>query len=158
MRKEIKGYEGLYEIDEDGTVYTKTRKGTNKNVIRSHDDCHGYLTVQLFKNGVGTRFKIHRLLAETFINNPENKPTVDHIDRDRRNNRLSNLRWATYKEQRENQKSGEKRVIAVKENKKHIFESISECARFINSSPGNVCNVCKGKRKTANGWKIEYEV
>lgn len=111
LRKEIKGYEGLYEIDEDGTVYTKTRKGTNKNVIRSHDDCHGYLTVQLFKNGVGTRFKIHRLLAETFINNPENKPTVDHIDRDRRNNRLSNLRWATNKEQRENQKSGEKELL-----------------------------------------------
>lgn len=90
--KDIKGYEGLYCIDRNGNIYTTTRKGTNQVTISQHDDRRGYLSVQLFKNGVGTRFKVHRLVAETFIPNPENKPTVDHIDRDRTNNNISNLR------------------------------------------------------------------
>lgn len=156
--KEIKGYEGLYYIDEKANIYTTKRKGTNQETISQHDDRRGYFSVQLFKNGVGTRFKVHRLVAEAFIPNPENKPTVDHIDRDRRNNDISNLRWATYIEQRNNQTSGERKVIASKNGVESHYISISECAREIGSNSGNVTAVCKGKRKSANGYKIRYEV
>lgn len=59
----------------------------------------GYCTVAIS----GKRYKVHRLIAEAFIPNPENKPTVDHISRDPRDNRPENLRWATQKEQLHNQ-------------------------------------------------------
>lgn len=156
--KEIKGYEGLYYIDKNATIYTTPRKGTNSVTILQHDDGRGYLQVELFKNGVGRKFKIHRLVAEAFIPNPENKPTVDHIDRDRRNNNISNLRWATYKEQRSNQTSGECKVIASKNGLESHYMSISECARSIGSNSSNVTAVCKGRRNSANGYKIRYEV
>lgn len=156
--KDIKGYEGLYCIDRNGNIYTTTRKGTNQVTISQHDDRRGYLSVQLFKNGVGTRFKVHRLVAETFIPNPENKPTVDHIDRDRTNNNISNLRWATYKEQRINQTSGECKVVASRDGINFHYPSISECAREIGSNSSNVTAVCKGRRKSANGFTIRYEV
>lgn len=155
--KDIDGYEGLYKISNFGRVSTTKRKGTNQDVISQHDDTHGYLQVQLFKDGLGKRYKVHRLLASAFIPNPENKPTVDHIDRNRRNNNLENLRWATYSEQRGNQSSGEKEVIATKDNEERIFTSVSECARFIGASSGNVTACCKGRRNSVCGYSIKYK-
>ena len=64
----------------------------------------GYYAISLSMNGKKSCKRIHRLLAEHYIPNPENKPSVDHINRNRKDNRLENLRWATHKEQRENQK------------------------------------------------------
>lgn len=155
--KDIEGYEGLYKISSLGRVSTTKRKGTNQHVISQHDDRHGYLQVQLFKHGVGKRFKIHRLIAQAFIPNPENKPTVDHINRNRRDNSIGNLRWATYSEQRSNQTSGEKVVVATKDNDNFTFSSVSECARFIGSNSGNVTACCKGKRKSVCGYSIKYK-
>lgn len=155
--KNIDGYEGLYKISNLGRVSTTKRKGTNQEVISQHDDMHGYLQVQLFKDGVGKRFKIHRLIAKAFIPNHENKPTVDHINRNRRDNRIENLRWATHKEQRSNQTSGEKKVVATKDNNTFTFSSVSDCARFIGSNSGNVTACCKGKRKTVCGYNIKYK-
>lgn len=155
--KDIEDYEGLYKISNLGRVSTTKRKGTNQDVISQHDDTHGYLQVQLFKDGVGKRFKVHRLLASAFIPNPENKPTVDHIDRNRRNNNLENLRWATYNEQRSNQSSGEKEVIAIKGTQELTFSSVSECARVIGSNSSNVTSCCKGRRKSVCGYSIKYK-
>lgn len=58
--------------------------------------------VSLCKNGVPTKVYVHRLVSETFIPNPDNKPTVDHVNRNRKDNRVENLRWASQKEQTEN--------------------------------------------------------
>tara|TARA_R110000787_G_scaffold264079_1_gene370012 strand:+ start:28 stop:519 length:492 start_codon:yes stop_codon:yes gene_type:complete len=94
---EIKDFEN-YTIDRDGNVFnTKFDRFLNPSVTKE-----GYLHVGLSKNGKQKRFGIHQLLALTYIPNPENKPTVDHIDINTSNNSLSNLRWATHSEQIEN--------------------------------------------------------
>lgn len=93
-RANIKGYEGLYTIDRKGNVYSFYKN----RVLKPAPTNWGYLTVQLFKNKKGKTFKIHRLVAEAFIPNPENKKCVNHIDGNKLNNAVENLEWATYSE------------------------------------------------------------
>lgn len=87
-------------VREDGMVFNCVRGGHGKKCAWTKGYLHkdGYRTVRI----LGKDYKVHRLLAEAFIPNPENKPTVDHINRIRDDNRLCNLRWATQKEQIEN--------------------------------------------------------
>lgn len=90
----VKGYEGLYLISQNGDIYSLA---TNK-IMSSHYLSNGYKQLRLTKDKVHKHKLVHRLLAEAFIPNPENKPCIDHIDGNPRNNSLSNLRWCTYKE------------------------------------------------------------
>lgn len=96
MRKEIfapiNGYEG-YSIGSLGSVKNKHGK-----FLKASRDKHGYLTVSLCKNGYARQFFVHRLVALAFIGNPENKPTVNHINGDKTDNRVDNLEWATQSE------------------------------------------------------------
>ena len=99
---EIQGYSN-YLIYPDGRVYSKKRKGSKGGFIRPHTDLNGYIFIRLTREGKATSFKVHRLVAVHYIPNRENKNTIDHIDRDKTNNNVENLRWATSKEQRANQ-------------------------------------------------------
>ena len=111
--KEIKGYEGLYEVSSEGRVNSLGRKpgimrpGTSK----------GYLKVGLTKDGIRSMFRVHRLVAEAFIPNPDNKPEVDHINGDRKDNRAENLRWMTHKENNNNPVTLERRSVVSMGNK-----------------------------------------
>ena len=99
MIKDIKGYEGLYYLDVEGNIYSypkKTRKGTRK--LKPVFAGHGYYQVDLCKNKKIKRYLLHRLIAETFLENSENKPQVNHIDGNKLNNKLSNLEWCTRSE------------------------------------------------------------
>lgn len=78
-------------IKENGEVYTKSGK-----LKKTYDNGRGYLIVALSINGKYTSKAIHRLLAEAFIPNPEGLSDVDHIDGNKRNNNLDNLRWCTH--------------------------------------------------------------
>ena len=99
---EIQGFPD-YLIYPDGRVWSKKRKGTKGGFVKSQTDLNGYSYVGLSRDQIRPLKKIHRLVAIHYIPNPENKNTVDHIDRDKKNNNVENLRWATSKEQRANQ-------------------------------------------------------
>jgi len=97
MKKEfrsIKDYEN-YLISTSGEVIN-SEKGFK--TLTQHDNGKGYMGVGLSKNGKTTRFLVHRLVAQSFIPNPENKPCVNHIDENKSNNNLDNLEWATQSE------------------------------------------------------------
>lgn len=97
--KGILGYEGLYFATECGKIITTKRQGSQGGELVQKTDDKGYKRVQLTKNGKQKTFLVHRLIATTYIPNPENKRTVNHKDGNTSNNHTSNLEWATHSEQ-----------------------------------------------------------
>lgn len=94
MWKQIVGYEGLYAVSDAGEV-----KSLRKNrILKLQSNRDGYLLVMLSKNGISKGYLVHRLVAKAFIDNPQNKPEINHIDEDKTNNSVSNLEWCTRSE------------------------------------------------------------
>ena len=91
--KSIKGYEGLYSISNLGRV----RSDRYNRIISSRLKKNGYLEASLNRNNIKIYYKIHRLVAEAFLPNPNNYSVVDHIDGNRSNNNINNLQWTTQK-------------------------------------------------------------
>ena len=133
--KDVKNYEGLYEVSNLGRVkslnYNRTRK---EKILKSGYVC-GYCKVVLWKYGKKKMYTVHRLVAEHFIPNPDNKPCIDHIDGNRSNNRVENLRWCTYKENSNNPitlqrmseaQKGEKHPMYGKHHTEETKKKISE--------------------------------
>lgn len=101
--KDIPEYEGLYQVSNLGRIKSLPRKNNkriiNKEIIKVFTKLpNGYLKVGLSKNGKTKYYFVHRLVAEVFIPNLENKPCVNHKDCNRKNNDVSNLEWVTHKE------------------------------------------------------------
>lgn len=106
--KDIKGFEGHYQISSFGRVKSVSRwRDTHKNsgyitkekIMKQKRGLTGYYSVGICLNAVQTFKTIHRLVAEHFVTNADDKPTVNHIDGDKANNKVSNLEWSTHSEQ-----------------------------------------------------------
>ena len=104
--KDIKGYEGQYQVSNFGNVRSLDRyvihmgnkmfcKGKNIKLTKSNG---GYMVFHFSINGKMKALNVHRLVAEAFIDNPDNKPCVNHLDCNRTNNRIDNLEWCTHSE------------------------------------------------------------
>ena len=97
--KDIEGYDGLYQVSSNGRVKSLNYRKTGKEKILKQTICkNGYSRVLLSKNGIQKLKIVHRLVAEVFIPNPDNKPEIDHINCNRSDNRIENLKWCTRKE------------------------------------------------------------
>lgn len=103
--RDIKGYEGLYQVSDTGEVRSVDRVSTGKRnrmlkgrVLSKTKTSTGYWKVELCKDGKATSSKVHRLVALAFIDNPENKPSINHIDNNPLNNNVCNLEWCTQAE------------------------------------------------------------
>lgn len=118
----------------------------------------GYSYVSLCKDGKKTNCSVHSLVAEAFIPNPENKPTVDHINRNKDDNCRCNLRWATYNEQRYNSNAGrpETPIVAIKGRVRRMFDSQSTCAKELELDKGGINACLRGRQKTHKGYMFRY--
>lgn len=110
--RDISGYEGWYQVSNLGRVkrlkkvhcnHGKVNIVEREHILNASTDRKGYLIVALTNNAKNkVHAKVHRLVANAFIDNPENKPQVDHINRIRNDNRVCNLRWVTNTENQYN--------------------------------------------------------
>ena len=161
--RDIEGYEGLYQISNLGRVRSLNCRGHKGciGILTPRLDGKGYEMVALYKEGKARNTKVHRLVAQAFIPNPNNYPQVNHKDENKTNNDVKNLEWCTneynhnYGTRNERVgKSLSKKVICITTGE--IFNSMREACRKHNISSGSMTECCQGKRKTAGGYKWEY--
>lgn len=145
--KPIPGFPG-YQVSNLGSVYTeRLERNMVLATIRS-----GVLGTTLYVEGKRYQRAVHRLVAIAFINNPENKPQVDHIDGNKQNNKVSNLRWCTNEE---NQGNGSTSKSIQWGN--DIFESIGILSRYIAAQRGSKPDTVKKELKAIRyGEKVLY--
>ena len=156
----IKGYEN-YDVTCSGEVIN-TSTGRALKPVKDKD---GYLFVNLYKNGRPKIFKVHRLVAETFIPNPNNLPCVNHKDENKTNNTVENLEWCTHEyninygthNERAN-KAKSKTVLQLRKDGSlvRVWSSTNEVERQLHYSSGNISQCCNGKLHSVYGYKWCY--
>ena len=147
-------YDGIlydYEVNTVGKI-RNIKTGTIK---KPHDNGRGYLKVQLYHKGKGRSLFVHRIVAETFIPNPDNFNTVDHIDHNKHNNNVENLRWLSHKDNSDDGRVLMQRKIRCIELDK-VYDSISQASRETKVSIGGICDCCRGKLESIKGLHFEY--
>lgn len=178
--KDIKGYEGLYQVSNLGNVRSLDRvihciDGTNRMykgcIMKTTISINGYLNVSLKHS---KNYLVHRLVAQAFIPNIDNLPCVNHIDENKENNNVNNLEWCTisynnkygngFIERCINARKGSilktaKQVLQYSLDGKFIKEyySAMEAARQNNCRQGGISECCNGKQKTAYGYVWKYK-
>lgn len=174
--KKIKQNEN-YSINEVGEIRNDITGRIKKPTLNK---VNGYWIVDLWKDNKSTKIPLHRLLAEAFIPNPQNKPTVDHKDGNRQNNSLQNLRWASYSEQNSRfntvgvrgqrvkvthypevrKKRGGGHEAWLDADDVMYFDRITDVAEYFGVTVSNISLLLKdgniGRRGKTRGYKFEY--
>ena len=174
--KDIEGFEGYYQVSDMGRVrsldrvVTTTRYGkplsmtVKGKVLRAPVTRDGYVSIQIFKASKYYTFKVHRLVANAFIDNPDNLPEINHIDGNKQNNAASNLEWCTRghnishafrtglidpKNRRNNRK-------AVRRSDGVVFESLTKAAEESGTHVSGVSMCCHGRLAHTAGYGFEF--
>lgn len=164
--KNIDNYDD-YQVSNFGRV--KSFKKGKERILKPSVAGRGYLFVVLCKNGIRKEMLIHRLVANAFIQNPDNLPCVNHKDENKQNNHVDNLEWCDAKYNlnygTRNQRLGAKltngplakRVAQYSLTRKliKIWPSLIEAGRQ-GFNQGHICSCCKGKRKSHKGYIWKY--
>ena len=173
--KDVKGYEGYYQVSNLGNIKSLERIIENSGTLtgyykvkerilkpRENKNRNGYYELSLRKDGKEKRFKVHRLVACAFIENPYNKPEVNHIDGNKSNNCVSNLEWTTSKENKEhawnmglNNSNHKKKPIKCNENNM-CFESVVQASKELNCDRRGIFRVLKGEIKNIKNMTFSY--
>lgn len=160
--KDIPGYEGIYQASTLGRIKSINPSGKGVDIIMSEKSIsNGYKMVYLKRGKKPKTFLIHRLIAMTFLDNPDSLPIVNHKNENKLDNRVTNLEWCTAnyncsygsRKNSQAQKLGT-RVLCVEKNLK--FQSFGEASRALNIPYQNISRCCKLPNRTAGGyhWKI----
>lgn len=157
LTRDVVGYEGIYTIDIFGNVI----RVKDKKEMLQQKNKFGYMNVSLRRNGKQKQYKVHRLIAQAFIPNPQNKEQVNHIDGDKTHNVVWNLEWCTCKENINHAvktglhpKCTPVRIIETGQ----IYPDITSCAKNINGYVGDIYGCLIGRRKTHKGFHFEKVV
>lgn len=141
------------KVSNKGNVVSYKR-GSRYPLKVTHNNC-GY---QMVNAGPPPQY-VHRMVAETWIDNPNHCPQVNHINGDKDDNRVENLEWVTHSQNMRhayrtglNKKPTPIRIVETGE----VFESLSECARRIDGKTPNISACLAGKRSTHHGYHFEY--
>lgn len=177
---DVVGYEGFYEVSNLGRVKSlpRTRKSSKGGIasvkgkiLKYKIDRYGYLVYGLSKDGRGKSHTCHRIVAKTFIPNPENLPQVNHIDGNKVNNKVENLEWCTniynhmealklgLRGGKPYKKRVDARNVLMYKDGVHIrtFESLAQAARELNFKKGRISNCLRKSSKSSGGFFFEYE-
>lgn len=171
--KNVPGYDGIYQVSSNGRVRSLDRcimiksesnRQTSrfiKGVILKPVLVRGYQAVTMSKNGHARLMKIHRLVAKAFIPNPNNKTQVNHKDGNKLNNCMENLEWCTSLENQMHAihtglKTGMEKAKKVIRDDGAVFPSLKDAAIGSECTIQDVCNVVKGRRKSAHGHGFKY--
>lgn len=163
--KDIEGYPN-YQVSSMGRVkslnYNKTGK---EGILKSTKDKGGYHQVNLCKDGLVKRFLIHRLVASAFLDNPNNLPQVNHRDEDKTNNRVENLEYCnriynlnygTRIERVAKAKSIPILQFTLDGEFVKKWDGVRKVEKELGFYNGNISKCCKGKYKSAHGYKWHY--
>ena len=177
--RDIKGYEGKYQVSNLGRV--KSLKDNHGNyrekILDIKPNKKGYLRIELSLYGKKKKFQVHRLVAQSFIPNPNNLPEVNHKDENKQNNCVYNLEWCTH-QYNSNYGTRILRASNTHKGKKHLsnsysnnycsrkvmcvttdrdFNCIKEASEYYNIDHTNISACCKGKRKSAGKHPVTGE-
>lgn len=166
--KDVKGYEGLYQVSDEGEIKSLPRAISNgrgvyirkvqllKPGLRGRHNMKYKFVVLSDGNGNEKHMSVHRIVAEAFVKNPQGFDVINHIDKDTMNNRADNLEWCT---QQYNIEYGHnKAVIQLLEGKKVAeYKSISCASEKTKIGRTSINNVLKGWSQTAGGYEWKYK-